>query len=149
MVRCAQHPWRALVPSAVLAAVCLAAPPGRPGHAADQAESKDRIKPLLQERLSTLKDIHEALVRAQARGAASADDVQQARGAVLRAQLDLYDTKEERLKMLEAIVKEAREWEQTTRKSVQSGSSPPIDGQRATLARIEAELALEKAKAAK
>jgi outer membrane protein TolC len=149
MIRCAQHLWRALIPSAVLAVVCFAAPPERPGRAADQAESGDRIKPLLKERLGTLKDIYDALVTAQARGAASLDDVQQARGAVLRAQLDLCDTKEERVKLLESIVKEAREWEQTARKSVRSGSSPPIDGMRATLARLDAELALEKAKVGK
>jgi hypothetical protein len=149
MIRRAQRLWRTVAASAVLAAVCLAAPAIRPGYADDKTESRDRIKSLLQARLATLKDIHDTLVRAQARGAASVDDVQQAKTAVLQAQLDLADTKDQRLKILEEMATEAREREQTTGKSVQTGSRPAIDGLRATLARVDAELALEKERAAK
>jgi hypothetical protein len=149
MTRRPQRLWRAFAASAVLAVLCLVSPPSRPGYADDKTEARDRIKTLLRARVDTLKEILDTFVAAQARGGASLDDVLDARAALLKAQLDLGETKEERLKLLEQFVKEARDREQATRKSVQSGGSPPIDGMKATLARIDAELALEREKAGK
>ncbi len=113
----------------------------------DKADNKDRMKALLKERVDTAKAIYETLLDKFNHGAGNIASVHRAKTAWLNAQLSLADTKKERVKLYEEIYKEAKEWEQTALRNIETGAGEKIEALTARAERIEAEIALEQARA--
>ncbi len=78
--------------------------------AAENAKTADKIKDMLQERLNIAKIIQKTIKSQYEKGLVSYDVLHDAEAALLRAKLDLCQTKEERIKVYEDMVKEAEEW---------------------------------------
>jgi hypothetical protein len=124
--------------------VCI---PGRHSRAEEKAETKDRMKELLTERVTVARAIHEQLVEKFARGGGNIEAVHRAKIALLQAQLGLAETREDRLKIYEEMVKDAKDWEQRALRNVEKGAWEPLDFLAAKSYRIDVEIGLEKVKA--
>jgi outer membrane protein TolC len=141
---------KAGVVGAALALLLLAsggACPGGPAGAA-AAEPKDsRLRDLLREKLDVLTEVADQVEKAHKAGQVSREQVLQAKEAVLRAELDLCESDKERVAVLEKMAAAARQREEEVAKLVQAGQVPTSVLLRAKLARLDAEIALERAKA--
>jgi outer membrane protein TolC len=133
--------------SLLLAVSCFLAVASRSCGADEKATPKDRIRVLLKERVDTAKAIHDLAVDKYNRGAGTIQEVHRAKMAWLNAQFTLAETKGERLKISEEIVKDAKEWEETARRNVEKGVWERMDALNAKAYRVEAEIALELVKA--
>jgi outer membrane protein TolC len=80
-------------------------------------------------------------------GRVSFDRVQQATRALLDAELEQCESDKERIKVLEKIVALAKESEKSAAQRYKTGAATQSDALMATAARLEAEIALERAKA--
>jgi outer membrane protein TolC len=120
---------------------------GNRSIAAEKNEARDRMKALLKERVDTAKEIYEHLRDKFEHGAGNIGSVHRAKVAWLTARLGLADTRGERLKIYEELVKDAKEWEQTALHNVDTGAGQTIEVLTAKADRIEAEIALEREKA--
>ena len=116
----------------------------------DKANPKDKLKELLQERLATGQMIHDVTVKGYTQGDPkfTLDQVHEAKVKLLEARLDLAETKEQRLKVHEEAVQDAREWEEVASKIAQAGRGPPVEVLRARSYHLERRIALERAKMA-
>ena len=118
-----------------------------PAQAADAARPKDvSIKELLKERLAVLRELSDQTAKEYETGRVSFDRVHQARRAVMDAELELCESGKERLAILEKIAAQARESEKTAEQRYETGNAPRSDVLAATAGRLEAEIALERAK---
>jgi outer membrane protein TolC len=115
-------------------------------HAEEKAVPPDRIKALLKEREAVAKDIYELLLEKFKQGNGTVGPVHRAKMVWLSARLSLAETKPERLKIYEELVKDAKEWEQEAIRNVEKGVGQQIEALTAKADRVEAELALERAK---
>jgi outer membrane protein TolC len=138
----------AFVATAILAAVWFVLP-ARTSHADDQPDPKARIKKLQEERLAAAKEIYDLDMKAYQRGGVSYDRARQALVTLLHARLDLAETKDERIKVMEEIVKSAKQWEESVGAMAKSGVIAGTEALRARVDRLSAEIALEKARAEK
>ena len=109
----------------------------------------DKIKGLLKERLDTLQKIYDMTAKAAEDGKAPPGAVYQAKMALLNAQLETAPSKEERIKLLEEVVKEAEGFEKSLLKMVADGKASQADALQARVAVIEARISLEATKMAK
>src|SRR5262249_3058086 len=105
-----------------------------------------KLKKLLHERLAVLRDMADLARQAHAQGAASYEQVHRAERAVLDAELDVCETDKERIVVLEKIVAAARDFENHVIKASQGGTVPPSAVAKARVARLEGEIALERAR---
>lgn len=138
---------RALFAASFLtAALCLVGPVGHCA-AAEKNAARERIKALLQERVDTAKQIYDHLLDKYNHGAGNIGSVHRAKVAWLNARLSLAETKGQRLKIYEELVKDAKDWEQTALRNVETGAGQTIEALTAKADRIEAEIDLERAKA--
>lgn len=120
------------------------------GLQADAAKPEDaRLKDLLKEKVATLKEIAAQVETTVQSGRAPVEELYQARRAVLQAQLDLSETDKEQIAILEEAVALARKQEEQVSQRAKSGRVPPGDVLRARVNRLEAEIALERAKSPK
>jgi outer membrane protein TolC len=78
-------------------------------------------------------------------GNASATQCLQAKQALATAELELCETEKDRLSVLRRIVEQAKDYEKLVRASVESGNASASSTLDAKLARINAEIALERA----
>jgi len=80
--------------------------------AAENAKTTDKIKDMLQERLNIARKIQTIIKLQYEKGLVSCDVLHDTEAALLRAKLDLCETKakEERIKVYEDMVKEAEGW---------------------------------------
>ena len=120
---------------------------GRTGKhcvAAEKNAARDRLKASLKERVDTAKAIYDHLLDKYEHGAGNIGAVHRAKVAWMTARLSLTETKSERLKIYEEIVKDAKEWEQTALHNVETGAGQTIEALTAKADRIEAEIALSK-----
>jgi outer membrane protein TolC len=140
------HLSRLVMAVFVLVGLCWCASAGWCA-AAEKADTKDRMKALLKERVDTAKAIYDALLEKYNHGAGNIGSVHRAKMAWLNAQLSLTETKKERLKIYEEIVKDSKEWEQTALRNIENGAGEQIEALTARAERIEAEIALERARA--
>jgi outer membrane protein TolC len=115
--------------------------------AAEKNEAKDRMKALLKERVDTAKAIYEVLLAKYEHGGGNIGSVHRAKNAWLNARISLAESKAERIKLYEEIVKDSKEWEQTALRNVENGAGEQIEALAARAERIEAEIALEQARA--
>ena len=106
-----------------------------------------KVRALQEERLATLKEIAAEWEKVFRAGRALYEDVLQARLMVLRAQLELCDSDRERVAVHEKIVALAKETEEMQTLRYQAARLSHSDLLMAKANRLEAEVALERAKA--
>jgi outer membrane protein TolC len=112
------------------------------------AEAQDsKLKDLLKERLATPKAVVKATTQDYLTGKVSFDRVYQATKSLLNAELEFAETKKERIAVLEKIVALAKESEKSAVLRYKAGTVPHSDALLATAGRLDAEIALERAKA--
>lgn len=111
-------------------------------------DAKDsKLKGLLRERLATLRDVAAETTKEYTSGRVSFDRVYQALRMSLDAELELCDTDKERVTVLEKVVAQAREFEKAATQRAKAGLATTSDALMAKAGRLEAEIALERARA--
>jgi RNA polymerase sigma factor (sigma-70 family) len=103
-------------------------------------------KELLKQRLAMAKEMAAQFEKGYQMGTVSLTQLLQAKDAVLKAELDLCESDKERVAVLEKMVASAKMSEETAAAMVQSGQASPTSLLEAKLKRLEAEIALERAK---
>ncbi|SRR5579883_790382 len=113
----------------------------------ERPRDNSKLKSLLKERVEILRRNVENMKRLHEQGVAGQDTVGQANVRLYKAELDLCETPKDRIAILEKIVKVYEEMEDriTILRKTGGASQDAIDG--AKLARLEAEIALEREKA--
>lgn len=129
--------------TAVLSFVVLALT----GWHAQDSKSTPALSMLQNERLAVLSQLKPLTEEWYSIGKTSINAVHQVRLHLLEAQLELATQTKEQVKLREGFAKEAEEWEQKTAKSVKDGHKPGIDAVIAKAFRLDAQIALEKARA--
>jgi hypothetical protein len=140
----------------MLATIVLEVPDGSKGDPADKKDSPNRLalqgkkdaklKELLKERLATLKEVVKLTTADYQTGKVSFERLQLASEALLHARLELCDSDKERITVLEEAVALAKESEKNATQRYKAGTASQSDALMATAARLEAEIALERAK---
>jgi multidrug resistance efflux pump len=107
-----------------------------------------KVKELLKERLATLRELVklETLVYYKA-GAGSYDQVHEAARMLLQAELEQCDSDKERVALLEKFVAEVKKQEQLAVQLNKAGRGPTGTALKAKADRLQAEIALERARA--
>ncbi len=143
----------ALVVGGTLAVACGTWPRanadgGQPAGDRPSARATDpKVKELLEERLATLRDIYDQLIRSYGQGASTSQGVHQAHLDVLNAELDFCESNKDRIAVLAKIVTAAKEYEVLVSNRVKANAASPIAQARAKVARLDAEINLQRAKA--
>jgi hypothetical protein len=122
---------------------------GRPGDSPrkDATEPKSaRLTKLLKERLAILKQIAAAVEKAHRGGLVPLERVFEATEAVLNAEFDLCESDKERIAVHEKLVTLAKQREESIAKLVQSAAVPASALLKAKVRRLDAEIALERAR---
>lgn len=115
-----------------------------PVHAEESAKS--RLEVLLKERHAALDAVAKATREGYESGAVSLEEMYHAQMAVLSGELDATTVQKERISILEKVVKLAREQEKGIAAGVEMGISTETSALKSRVARIEAEVALERAR---
>ncbi len=111
------------------------------------AEDRDtKLKALLKERHAILEQAAEAVRASFQNGRASYRQVAEANRDALRAELDLCETDKARVAVLEKLVAEARNSEAIAQADHKAARASFADTLKATADRLEAEIALERAR---
>jgi hypothetical protein len=108
--------------------------------------SDNKLKQLLKERHSALEAVAKATREGYESGAVSLEDMYQSQMAVLKGELDAAADQKERVSILERMVKMAQEQEKGIAAGLEMGISTETSALRSRVARIEAEIALERAR---
>ena len=155
--------WACCLVSGSLLLICLAAQSGwlgggraqllAPARAAEQQNkaqtgSSERLRELLEERYEILKTFVEREKELVKIGQGSIREIVEATAAMLRAEADLCSTDSARIKIHEKVVTVLREWEDTIIRAAKAGRAYRGDVRKTTLARLEAQIELEKLKLA-
>lgn len=120
---------------------------GRMAVTEGTANSPDRIKPLLQERLAVAREMQKLSVEMYRSGEASLDEVHQAGLALLNARLELAETQQERIEIHKEMVERAEEYEKNVSQALRAGGPvSPIDALKAKAHLLELRITLERAK---
>jgi len=114
------------------------------GSAPKAKEAK--LKALLRERLDTARDMAALVTKAYEAGSGSFAAVHEANLAVLHAELDLCQREKDRVVVLEKFVVALKRFEKQVVERHKAGAVPPSDVLKAKLARLEGEIALERAR---
>ena len=121
-----------------------AAPPASDGTPKDKGT---RLKALLTERLAVAREAAALVDRAFRDGTGSFTQVHEANLAVLNAELDLCERDKDRIPVLEKFVAAMKRFEEYVAEGHKAGARSDGEMLKAKLARLEAEIALERAKA--
>lgn len=105
-----------------------------------------KLRALQEERLAVLKDIQVQTTAAYGQGTTGIKAVIDARIQLLDAQIELAESREEILKLRTDLVNEAMTWEQNVARMIKNGERPGIDALKAKVFRLNAQIALEKAR---
>jgi hypothetical protein len=117
------------------------------GHAtAREQVASAKLRILQEERLAVLKDIQVQTTAAYGQGTTGIKAVIDARIQLLDAQIELAESREEILKLRTDLVNEAMMWEQNVARMIKNGERPGIDALKAKVFRLNAQIALEKAR---
>jgi hypothetical protein len=117
-----------------------------PAPAAGVPPQTTRLQDLHQERLAILRAVADQVSEAHRRGETHQAAVLEANLAVLQAELDACATDQERLPVLEKLAAAARAQEDRIAALVKAGNVSSTHLQQARVKRLEAEIALEKAR---
>jgi hypothetical protein len=130
--------------------VYLAAPGGHAGERQKKAQtqSSDKLRELLEERYEILKTFVETQKQLVKIGQGSVRKIAEATAAMLRAEADLCSTYPERIEIHERIVTILRENEDALAREAKAGYASPEAVAKVKLARLEAQIELEKMKLA-
>jgi RNA polymerase sigma factor (sigma-70 family) len=115
-------------------------------QAGAQTAKESKVRALLKERLTILRERASALREQHKSGVAALEPVQEADLRVYRAELDLCESDKERVWVHEKIVAVLREMEKRVADLRKAAAAPEADVTDAKLNRLEAEIALERAK---
>jgi outer membrane protein TolC len=107
------------------------------------------IAELRAERRKLLEQLYELAVDRQRQGTGSPGEVAAARLTLLNADIEMTTDRAKRITLLEEVVRIRREQEQTVIARVQSGVATQSETMKATVARLDAEIALRKEQAAR
>jgi hypothetical protein len=107
---------------------------------------ESKLKSLLKEKLSILQEVASQKTVAHQNGQLSLAQVHEANQAVRYAELDLCDTTQERVAVLEKMAAEAKEFENNILEQVSSGAAPTSTALKAKVGRLDVEIALERTK---
>jgi RNA polymerase sigma factor (sigma-70 family) len=118
------------------------ADPPAPGGASGES----RVRALLKERLATLQEVLAETEKASRAAAVSPNVVLQAKLQVLKAELDLCESDKERVAVHEKMVAVARECERMIEQQYRAAMATHTDLLKAKASRLEAEIALERAR---
>ncbi|MBA4066570.1 MAG: hypothetical protein C0501_23270 [Isosphaera sp.] len=129
-------------------------PPPKVGNAPNDQPPKDKpggnakVRELQKERLALLRQVADWTTEAYKGGRFELLAVLEARREVIAAELELCETHKERLAVLEKAVELAKEIEKNTEKLVEARNAARAELLKARANRLQAEIELEKAKAA-
>jgi Cu(I)/Ag(I) efflux system membrane fusion protein len=126
------------------ALVRLGVPAAPQAGPSDKKEGK--LKELLKERLATLRQLAQVATAEYQAGRVSYDRLHQALRAVLHAELDMCESDKERIKVLEQVVALAKDYEKSAVQRYKTGAATQSDALMAKAGRLEAEIALGRAK---
>ena len=142
--------WACCCVAGSLLLICLAAPGGHAGENQKKAQtaSSDRLRELLEERYEILKTLVEAEKRLVEVGQGSRGDIAAATAAMFRAEADLCSAGSERTEIHEKIVTILRENEDAIVREANRGLASSADVVQVKLARLKAQIKLEKIKLA-
>jgi outer membrane protein TolC len=118
-----------------------------PARAQEKEPQNDKVKELRKERLTVLSELAKQAEAEYVTGKAPFDRLHQARLAVLNAKLDLSESDKERIAILEEGVALTEGYEKTTTQLYMAGKVPASDPLMAKASRLEAQIALEQARA--
>ena len=138
-------PANVLAPALLLVAVGAWHPISTDSRATAQEPKQSKIKELLRERLALLREIASPATKAYQSGEIPIENLLQASHAVLMAELDLCESRAAKIAVLEKIVGLAREVEKTAETLAKAQEAPASAPLKAKVARLEAEIALERA----
>jgi hypothetical protein len=115
-----------------------------PAGPSDETDAK--LKELLKERLAALRALVKGATADYAPERVSFERVNQARRALVQAQLESCESDKERIALLEETVALAKEFAKHAAQRYKNGAAPESDVLMAAVARLEAEIALQCAK---
>ena len=107
----------------------------------------DKVRALLKQRLDLLRKNTDRLRQAHREGTVSEESVRHAELRLYKAELDLCETRQARIDVLNKIVSVYQEMEERMAQQVKQGVVAPEVVNEATINRLEAEIALEREKA--
>jgi outer membrane protein TolC len=139
-----------LIVAVVMLTFCLALAPQAHAQTGPKKElgGDAKVQKLLKERLALLKQIVDETEKAFRMGnGVSVEDFLRAQQAYHKAELELCETDKERIAILEKLVTLAMENERVVSAQVASGSVPHSAVLTASVNRLDAEIALERARA--
>lgn len=120
--------------------------------AQDKTDSGDKIKELKKQRLALLVKIYEGTAKAHIHEPerTNVDQVRQSKADVFTARLDLAESKDDRIKICEEVIKDAVEWEKIVESLItEGGQMSALDRSKAQADLLAARIALEKTKISK
>jgi hypothetical protein len=113
-------------------------------EAGEQPDAK--LRTLMKERLTTLREVETHLERAYREGQVPVDQFLHASAATLEAELELAESKDDRLSILQKGVELAKKSESFAAAAAKAGVAPPHELLKAKANRLAAEIAVEKEK---
>jgi hypothetical protein len=128
--------------------VATIAPHSAYGQEPGKAEAKGgKLNDLLKERLEVARENARMTMEAFKTLSVAVDEVREANRLLVRAELDACDSDKARIAVLEKAVAEARNLEDIMTRFTKAGQAPVRHALRARADRLQAEIALERAKA--
>jgi len=122
--------------------VAQAAEASEPGVAEGLDSRQSELQQLLTERRMILSRIVESMKIFLESGRVGLDEYRDANIALLRAEIDLRNTPNDRIEILEEIVQFHKKCEEQVRRRADEGRATRIDVEKAKLARLEAQIEL-------
>jgi outer membrane protein TolC len=119
---------------------------GAPAAATANDSKGPKLQGLLKERVAILRDLVKATIADYRTGKISFDRLHQARKTLLHAELELCESDKERIALLEKMVTLAKEQEESASQLYRTGAVPHSDVLMAAADRLDAEIALERAR---
>jgi hypothetical protein len=114
-----------------------------------QAAKAPTLAQLQTERRQLLEELYQLAVDRQRQGVGTFLEVAAARLTLIEADLEMTTDRAKRIALREEVVRIRREQEAAARADSQSGVSNPSERMKATIARLDAEIALKKEQAAR
>lgn len=121
--------------------------PSEAAQAQGQQPKNGKVQKLFKERLATLRQLAEQAIKDYEMAKVPFDRVHQVMRALLDAELELAKSDKDRLTVLEKIVALAKKYEEHAVHCYKLGTAPASEALLGKVGRLDAEIALERAKA--
>jgi hypothetical protein len=113
------------------------------------ADSAEKIRELRQRRLAILEEIQKVVSMQYGSGNVGYDAVHNASTAVLKAQLELCQTKQERVAVWRKLIDEAKQWNHYVEQGSEAGKRSEVDRLDSAIYLLDCEIGLERTLAEK